>query len=252
MQIITSDYIPVRPFFAETLLLAIGQRYDVIINANQSAGSYWFRASVADDCLSLNKRNALAIWTYSGVKRRTPKSSSYKFPSSCVEPSSLVPYWVQTVPSSDFASSLRELDVTITGQRITPNGSAIFVWALGNSSLNLDWEYPTLSYLMDGNTSYPDALNVIPTVTEGRWNFWLVQQPAGLAPIPHPIHLHGHDVFVLGQGSGSFDVNTAELNFATAPRRDTASVQAGGWLALAFNSNNPGKLLVRRVLFKQG
>ena len=158
-----------------------------------------------------------------------------------MEPSAVVPYWNQTVPSGSFVSSLQTLDVQITKAIVVPGGDSIVVWALGNTSMNLDWQKPTMSYLMEGNTSYPSSYNVLPTVNAGGWNYWLIQQPTGLPPVPHPIHLHGHDFFVLGQGTGNFDASTATLDFLTAPRRDTASVGAGGWLAIAFNSNNPGE-----------
>jgi hypothetical protein len=32
----------------------------------------------------------------------------------------------------------------------------------------------------------------------------------------------------------------SELNFKNPPRRDTAMLPAGGWLVLAFETNNPG------------
>ena len=244
MQVMTSDFIPIKPFYTETLLLGIGQRYDVVINANQTAGNYWFRANVASDCLSGNKGAGLAIWTYSGVTSGTPTSTSYTFPAVCAEPSGIAPYWVQPVPSSSFNSALQQMDVNITGAQVTPGGDFVAVWALNTSSINVAWDKPTLDYLMSGNTSYPTALNVIPTTSEGSWNYWLIQTVQGLPPIPHPIHLHGHDYFVIGQGSGVFDASTAALNFATPPRRDTATLPGGGWLAMAFNSNNPGAWLM--------
>ena len=46
-----------------------------------------------------------------------------------------------------------------------------------------------------------------------------------------------------GQGSGSYTPD-APLNYATPPRRDTATVPGGGWLAIAFLSNNPGAWLM--------
>ena len=62
-----------------------------------------------------------------------------------------------------------------------------------------------------------------------------------------PIHLHGHDFFVLGhQASSNFDASTMtdQLNFDNPPRRDTATLPASGWLVLAFNANNPGAWLM--------
>ncbi|KAK1020290.1 laccase, multicopper oxidase, benzenediol:oxygen oxidorectuctase [Friedmanniomyces endolithicus] len=97
---------------------------------------------------------------------------------------------------------------------------------------------------MEGNTSYPTQFNVVPTVNEGAWNYVVVQMLPNNPPVPHPFHLHGHDFFLLGQGSGTFSAGSASLNFATPPRRDTATVPGGGWLAIAFNSNNPGTWLM--------
>lgn len=238
LQVMTSDFIPVKPFYTQWLLLGIGQRYDVVVNANQTAGNYWFRANVAADCLSGNKHNGLAIWSYDSVTAGTPTSTSYSEPATCVEPTNLDPYWVQPVPSGSFQNSI--MDVNLTGAKVVPNGDVVVVWALNTSSMTVKWEYPTLSYLMDGNTDYPTNINVLPTVNAGSWNYWLINTVQGLPPIPHPIHLHGHDFFVVGSGSGSFDPNTAKLNWATPPRRDTATLPGGGWLAIAYNSNNPG------------
>jgi len=65
-------------------------------------------------------------------------------------------------------------------------------------------------------------------------------------PIPHPIHLHGHDFYVLGSGSGIFNISTSPstLTYNNPPRRDVALLPAGGWLALAFQTDNPGAWLM--------
>jgi FtsP/CotA-like multicopper oxidase with cupredoxin domain len=159
----------------------------------------------------------------------------------------MAPYWIQPEPSASFANSLQTINTNVTKQGIVPGGDAIVVWALNDFSLNVDWEEPMLTYLMDGNSSFPNDFNVIPTVSEGGWNFWLIQQSSSALPIPHPIHLHGHDLFVLGQGTGTFDpeADFGDLNFATPPRCDTATVSACGWLVLVFESNNPGAWLMQ-------
>lgn len=55
----------------------------------------------------------------------------------------------------------------------------------------------------------------------------------------HPIHLHGHDFWVLGSGVGVY-ANTTTLQTVGAPRRDVAMLPASGWLALAWKTDNPG------------
>ena len=248
MQVITSDFIPIKPYTTQTLLLAIGQRYDVVITANQPAGNYWFRASNAAGCLSSVRNNGLAIWTYDGVTPGTPASTSWTFPGDCLEPTNLAPYWVQPVPQSTFRQTLDRLAVNTTRAVTVPGGDAIVVWALNHTSINIAWDQPTLAYILDNPAApnYPDSYHVLPTLSANQWNFWLIQQLPTSPPIPHPIHLHGHDFFVLGQGGGEFSVTDtfSQLNFATPPRRDTASVPGGGWLVIAFPSNNPGVWLM--------
>jgi Multicopper oxidase len=48
------------------------------------------------------------------------------------------------------------------------------------------------------------------------------------------MHLHGHDFFILGRGTGQFDPvnNFTLLNFNNPPRRDVTYLPAGGWTVL--------------------
>ncbi|GAB7364083.1 hypothetical protein MBLNU230_g4635t1 [Neophaeotheca triangularis] len=244
MTVIATDYIPSKPFEAETILIAVGQRYDVVIKMDQEPGNYWFRANNAADCRSSNKFYGRAIWTYNGVKEAEPTSDAHdESGAQCIEPTGVAPYWVQPVPSSTFTEQLKSMDISLTRAQVVPNGDSVFVWALNQTSMSVEWDKPTLTYVMDGEDEFPEKYNVIPTIKEGGWNYWLIQQVQGVPPIPHPIHLHGHDFYVLGHGSGSYSPDT-ELNFATPPRRDTAILPGGGWLALAFESNNPGAWLM--------
>ena len=200
---------------------------------------------MATSCGSENNFHGRAIFTYSNVDdNEDPQSTPFPEPTGCNEPSNLSPFWYQPVPIGSFQSSLRELTVDFNKAQIVPGGDAVVVWALNASSIDVDWENPTLFYVMNGDTNYPTDLNIIPTVNQGGWNYWLIQQ-LPFPPIPHPIHLHGHDFYVLGQGEGTYN-NDAMLNFQTPTRRDTASVPGSGWLALAFQSNNPGAWLMVR------
>lgn len=59
-------------------------------------------------------------------------------------------------------------------------------------------------------------------------------------PQEHPFHLHGHDFFILGQEPmATFSEDTA-LNLSNPPRRDVAMLPASGYLAIAFQNDNPG------------
>lgn len=55
------------------------------------------------------------------------------------------------------------------------------------------------------------------------------------------LDLHGHDFYVLGAGQQAWqesDINN--LNYNNPTRRDTAMLPSNGWLALAFQTDNPG------------
>ncbi|KAI5058119.1 hypothetical protein GOP47_0026289 [Adiantum capillus-veneris] len=58
----------------------------------------------------------------------------------------------------------------------------------------------------------------------------------------HPIHLHGTNFFIVGEGFGTFNATTDTPNFnlVDPPSRNTVGVPSGGWAAVRFVANNPG------------
>jgi FtsP/CotA-like multicopper oxidase with cupredoxin domain len=98
MTVMTSDFVPINPFTTQWLLLAIGQRYDVVINANQASGNYWFRAESQTGCFSSQAATGLAIWTYADATAGTPSSTAFTEPSGCLEPA-MSPYWTPKSPT---------------------------------------------------------------------------------------------------------------------------------------------------------
>lgn len=64
-------------------------------------------------------------------------------------------------------------------------------------------------------------------------------------PLPHPIHLHGHDFYVLDQqANAQWNGDISRLKTDNPIRRDTATLPAAGYLVLAFESDNPGAWLM--------
>ncbi|KAG2552989.1 hypothetical protein PVAP13_9KG493900 [Panicum virgatum] len=59
----------------------------------------------------------------------------------------------------------------------------------------------------------------------------------------HPLHLHGFDFFVVGQGFGNYDSSKdpAKFNLVDPVQRNTVGVPAGGWVAIRFFADNPGE-----------
>ncbi|KAA8518921.1 hypothetical protein F0562_016305 [Nyssa sinensis] len=58
----------------------------------------------------------------------------------------------------------------------------------------------------------------------------------------HPLHLHGFNFFVVGQGFGNYDPKNdpAKFNLVDPAERNTIGVPSGGWVAIRFLADNPG------------
>ena len=68
---------------------------------------------------------------------------------------------------------------------------------------------------------------------------------ADSSPQVHPIHLHGHDFWILEQkADAKYDPMTPPKNFHDLPRRDVAMLPLNGYLLIAFQTDNPGAWLL--------
>ena len=76
-----------------------GQRYDVIINANQTEGNYWLRVGTGGggcDGPNANADNIRSIFRYAGAKEKDPDSDATgPLSTGCQDETNLVP-WVKT------------------------------------------------------------------------------------------------------------------------------------------------------------
>nr|CAB3474783.1 unnamed protein product [Digitaria exilis] len=88
------------------------------------------------------------------------------------------------------------------------------------------------------NVSNGTKLVVIPYGTSVE----LVMQGTSILGIEsHPLHLHGFNFFVVGQGYGNYDAvnDPAKFNLVDPVERNTVGVPAGGWVAIRFLADNP-------------
>ena len=250
MTVISSDFVPVTPFDVDWLFIGIGQRYDVIIKANQPISSYWFHVVPQAGCSANQVSNGVAIFTYKGANSTTPSNSTRNnAPApSCEDPNlDLVPWVPLNVPSNETIPASSILDV---GFAIVRNSSSqtqtLVQWTLNTKAMQAPWDKPTIEYVREGNTSYPPNMNLINLPGKNQWSFWVIQAlpTTGTPPAqPHPMHLHGHDFYVLGAGTGNYSDATT-LNYINPPRRDVAILPANGYLVLAFVTDNPGAWLM--------
>jgi FtsP/CotA-like multicopper oxidase with cupredoxin domain len=138
-QVISSDLIPIKPYTTNWVLLATGQRYDVIVNANQEIGNYWFRAEAETACASASGRPGRAIFTYETATFADPTTSAVTKPANCNDESPLVPWVANTVGSSQaFIEQAGNLQVNLAQEQLTTNGQNVVVWAVNLTAVSSD------------------------------------------------------------------------------------------------------------------
>ncbi|RMZ79532.1 hypothetical protein DV737_g3373, partial [Chaetothyriales sp. CBS 132003] len=247
IQVISADFVPIKPFYTDWLFIAIGQRYDIVIHANEIVASYWFHVVPQDGCSSNLNTNALAIFEYEGADSDTPPNEDRNNApptSDCADPNDLlVPFVKLDVPENGKIPDSASLDVGFT---VTQDSNQVtnVQWPLNFSSMQVTWQNPTLQRVLDSNFDFARDMNVITLPQANIWSIWVIQAVDTVAPpIPHPIHLHGHDFYVLGAGEGIFN-NSQPLTYKNPPRRDVALLPASGYLVVAFITDNPGAWLV--------
>jgi hypothetical protein len=142
-----------------------GQRYDVIIEANQSISNYWFRCEMVSTCATETHNNARAVFNYDGVPSWYEPSSLpfLKETDSCEEPADVRPWVPNSVPRGLFLNQAIALgvDFGIGQSAVRANGQNIIYWGVNMSAIDVDWERPTLSYVKQGVVDYPASYNLI-------------------------------------------------------------------------------------------
>ncbi|KAK3303048.1 multicopper oxidase-domain-containing protein [Chaetomium strumarium] len=245
LRVVAHDLVPIVPYTTDNVQLTIGQRYDVIVEANAEPGDYWIRGGWITDCLTnYNALNITGIVRYDATSTSDPTSSSTVTTShSCLgEPlENTEPYLKLNVANLDGGVVLEDLSF---GFNRTGDVN-YFQWTVNTSSLRLDWGNPTLKQVFEGKSIFPTEYNVVSVNASGTDPEWavLVIQDLSNIPLAHPIHMHGHDFWVVGMGLGTFSGDTSALNTTNPSRRDTSTLPAGGYLALAFQLDNPGAWL---------
>ncbi|KAH9311406.1 hypothetical protein KI387_026441, partial [Taxus chinensis] len=57
----------------------------------------------------------------------------------------------------------------------------------------------------------------------------------------HPVHLHGYDFYIVGEGFGNYNpvLDPLKFNLIDPPMRNTVAVRVNGWAAIRFVADNP-------------
>ncbi|KAK1907109.1 hypothetical protein P3342_006297 [Pyrenophora teres f. teres] len=246
-QVISADFTPIEPFFTNTLSIAVGQRYEVIINATQPTANYWFRVGTGGTCdgPNANAANIRSIFRYAGADSDEEPSDDIAIvlPSGCYDQPNIVPYSKTTIPQSLPESLSLGFNDNYTTDVTQSHGTV--QWLVNGNPMGVDLQVPTLQSVLDNNVRTGNNSHTFEIDEKSKWQYWVLQQSPTSPPIPHPIHLHGHDFYILAQvANATWDGDISRLQTDNPVRRDTANLPAAGYVVLAFASDNPGAWLM--------
>lgn len=232
MTVIAADFVPIVPYQADVISISMGQRYDVIITASESSGDYWMRSIPQVSCSDNDNADDIkGIVRYDSSSTSDPTTSAYSYTDSCDDEdmSDLVPYLALDAEANVLAE-----DSTVTVGKNTAN---VFKWYMSSTTFLVDWANPTLKQAVDDDTEWTDEQHVISLPDANAWVYFIIETTNAVA---HPIHLHGHDFWVLAQGTGTYASAAPTLQLTNAPRRDVVTLPGSGYVVIAFITDNPG------------
>ncbi|KAF8853078.1 putative laccase-2, partial [Acephala macrosclerotiorum] len=235
LTIMAMDLVPIVPYDTTVLSIGMGQRYDIVFTASESSGNFWIRAIPQTSCSDNdNANNIKGILKYDSTDSTEPTTSAYTYTDSCDDEdmSDLVPYYA--LNASDESE---EDDFAITVGR----SNNVFKWYMAGTTFAVEWDDPTLLQIYNDDTNFTTSSHVIELDTADEWVYFVIETTQ---TVPHPIHLHGHDFYILGQGSGTYTSGTTTLTTTNPPRRDVAMLPSSGYLVIAFLTDNPGAWLM--------
>ncbi|KAF4341171.1 laccase-like multicopper oxidase [Fusarium beomiforme] len=277
LQIVTSDFVPIEPYFNTSVLIGIGQRYNVIVEANPLAGdvnpvpddgNFWIRTWVPKAADRCGVQPGGEGYERTGILRYNQSDTAL--------PSSQPWVNISKACSDETYTSLRPkipwyvgraanaLEVDETGERFNvtfdlnakerPEFKEEYPVALfslqrpdqtGFRPLQINYSDPVMMHLDKSHDTYPSKWMVIPEdYTEKEWVYFVLTMDGAngaITPGAHPIHLHGHDFALLQQEENQkYDPSKLNLKLDNPPRRDVVLLPGGGFVVIAFKADNPG------------
>ncbi|RCI16163.1 hypothetical protein L249_1819 [Ophiocordyceps polyrhachis-furcata BCC 54312] len=233
LTIIANDFVPVKPYQTKFVTLGIGQRTDVIVQADGNRDSYYMRANMSQPCslATITEAKAIIYYDRPGRPGVEPRSTPFVFPNvtDCLNDdlSLTEPIMRLTPPTPDV-----QLEYNIN---TVVNGSNITLWQLGGVSQRINYNHPSLPQSMEGNFTYDPIWNVRDLGSNKSVRVVVNNN----SPAPHPMHLHGFNMYILSAGTGKWDGKI--VHESNPQRRDVQMLGPNGHMVMQFDAaDNPG------------
>ncbi|EIN05347.1 laccase [Punctularia strigosozonata HHB-11173 SS5] len=231
--VIEADGVNTQPLVVDSLQIFAGQRYSLVMTADQTVGNYWIRANPSFSAtIGFTGGTNSAILRYAGADEVEPTTSQDTSTAPLVE-TSLVPLENPGVvgPASQHCVDCADVNHNLKLGFMAPN------FTINNVSF-IPPNVPVLLQILNGAQAASDLMpkgSIIELPAGKTVQISLPVDTTSAPSGPHPFHLHGHNFDVI-RAAGQSD-----YNFDNPPRRDVVSTGTiGDNVTIRFFTDNAG------------
>lgn len=282
LTVVGVDSAYTRPFTTSVIMVGPGQTTNVLLKADQQPGRYYMAAHAYNSAnVTFDNTTTTAILEYKSAQKSSKPifpqlpgfndtNTAAAFTAQVKSPSKVeVPIEIDHNLFFTVGLGLFNCSNPNSPRCQGPNGTRLTA-----SMNNISFVFPTKNSLMQAyyqgqpgifTTDFPPVppvqFDYTGNVSRGLWQprrgtklyklkfgstVQIVMQDTSIVTVEeHPMHLHGHEFYVVGRGTGNFNPSrdTANFNLVDPPKRNTIGTPPGGWAAIRFVANNPGNIL---------
>jgi FtsP/CotA-like multicopper oxidase with cupredoxin domain len=224
LSVIATDGILTQLHQVDSLVINIGERYDVLVTADQVVQSYWMRAQT----LEPNKNNGVcAILNYQGADSSEPKTQPNW--GTCLDVLELKP---RTPPR--LGQPTKTFTLLLSGT-MKP-----YKWCINGQVFQEPKDLNNQTIPITQNDNPPDPPTTQLKVAKDDCVRFILNNETMMN---HPFHLHGHSFYVLGvskpKEAGCYH-SGQPLNETDPILKDTLDIPMNGWAVIQWVADNPG------------
>ncbi|KAL9938928.1 hypothetical protein V8E36_001741 [Tilletia maclaganii] len=245
LSVIEVDSTTVAPTPASSVNVEVAQRSSFIIETNQTAAAYWFRATISDEMLAYDTptivKDQRAILRYAGVNASSLPAEQAEAPV------------LQNLPTDFNTSALVPLDAIDPPLPTKETIVYINFGSATNGEFHAFFNNTAFGIPYPGYSSLLAVQNASATPQSPAFDGQLVVDVDKVEVLDivinnqddggHPMHLHGYAPWLLGTGGGTYlpgkSLNTSQT-FVNPMRRDVFVVPAYSWAVIRVVTDNPG------------
>ncbi|ETW84726.1 laccse sensu stricto [Heterobasidion irregulare TC 32-1] len=229
MTIIEVDGNNVNPLIVDSVQVFAGQRYSIVVNANQKVDNYWIRAAPNTVPPGFDNARNSAIFRYKGAPTVDPTTPLVASTQPMVETN----LHARENPSAPGKPVPGGADINYTLD-VTFNGTAGLFEVNGTSFSPPT--VPVLLQILSGAKKVTDLLPKGSIYELAPYKSVELVIPGGAIGGGHPVHLHGHSFSVVRSAGNS------SYNYANPVRRDVVNIgtSSSDQTTIRFYTDNPG------------